>query len=158
MQIYSKVFVLLFFSLNTYSSGPIINVTGTYVIDSTLDGQKISDHSYSAVIIAKVIDSNKIIVNFSINIGPPSYNTGSFFDTLQYKNNVSIYKTDSKIDSTCSITFRFVNGGVYVKEMADNYNWGCGFGHGVVANGYFKKVSIKYTDLFLDPSTGQLIK
>lgn len=46
-----------------------------------------------------------------------------------------------EIDSTCRIQFTFTSKGVTVIEQTADFNFGCGFGHAVVADGFFKKVS-----------------
>jgi hypothetical protein len=111
---------------------------------------------YVGKIQVKRISNNKIVMNFFICKGAPSYILGSFIDTLLFTNNISIYKP-SESDSTCKITFNFDKHGVKVKETTADFNSGCGFGHAVVANGYFKKTSSKQPK-FIDPVTEPEIK
>ena len=91
-------------------------------------------------------------MTFGVNKGAPSYNSGSFIDTLIYKNNMAIY-TDPVIDSSCKITFTFNKSGVLVKEEANDFNSGCGFGHAVVADGFYKIISRK-VPILREPLTG----
>ncbi len=95
-------------------------------------------------------------MTFEVNKGAPSYNSGSFVDTLIYKNNKAIY-TASEFDTTCKITFDFDKNGVSVKEETSDYNSGCGFGHGVVADGFYKRMSGK-TPILTEPLTGEKIE
>ena len=89
-----------------------------------------------------MLKHSAIAVSFYICKGAPSYNSGSFIDTLVYKNNQAIY-TASEYDSTCTVTLIFSSKGTSVKQYQSNINNGYGFGNGVVANGFFKKTSIK---------------
>ena len=54
-------------------------------------------------------------MTFMVSKGAPSYNSGSFVDTLTYKANQVIY-TDPEIDESCKTTFDFSEGGVTVKK------------------------------------------
>lgn len=81
-------------------------------------------------------------MTFGVSKGAPSYNSGSFVDTLDYQNNKAIY-TDPELDTTCKITFEFSTKGVVVKEETADFNSGCGFGHAVVADGFYQKISSK---------------
>ncbi|WP_304344190.1 hypothetical protein [Chryseobacterium koreense] len=95
-------------------------------------------------------------MTFEVNKGAPSYNSGSFVDTLIYKENKAIY-TDVESDSTCRITFDFDKKGITVKEITADYNSGCGFGHAVVADGFYKRISNK-TPILTEPLTGEKLE
>lgn len=49
--------------------------------------------------------------------------------------------------------FYFRKDGILVKEQTADYNFGCGFGHAVVADGFYKKISNKEPTL-REPLTG----
>lgn len=139
----SFVFVMLCLLTTALFGQTKLNPTGTYnyrgkkkVLDGTVFGP------YEGIIQVQQIARNKILMTFFICKGAPSFNSGSFVDTLQLVNNTAIY-TDPESDSSCSITFSFDKKGVTVKEKTADYNAGCGFGHAVVANGRFKKISSK---------------
>jgi len=117
-----------------------INPTGTYKLDSKTTKKGKDVYGYTGEIKVKMLTKNKIVMSFIVCKGAPSYNSGSFLDTLDYKDNRSIY-TDLENDSSCMMTFKFTDKGVIVDEKTDDYNFGCGFGHAVVADGYFKKTS-----------------
>ncbi len=95
-------------------------------------------------------------MTFMICIGAPSYNSGSFVDTLDYYNNSVIY-TAQDIDPSCQIRFDFSEKGIVVKEKTDDFNSGCGFGHAVVADGFFKKIS-NSEPILKEPMTDEEIK
>lgn len=90
-----------------------------------------------------MLTQNSIVIDFSICKGAPSYNLGNFIDTLDYQDNKAIYKGDANTDPSCMITFNFSSNGIQVKEKTDNPIFGCGFGHDVYVNGFFKKISPK---------------
>ena len=93
----------------------------------------------------KLLGDSKIAIAFlftSTSVNVASYNVGSDVDTLLYKNNTVTFRTP-EMDSTCKIIFTFFKRGVKVQHDAANYNWSCGFGQGVIARGFFEKVSSK---------------
>lgn len=112
----------------------LINPTGTYKSD------------YPQEIRVKLLDNSKIAIAFLF--ASPSGNIGSGVDTLLYRNNVAIYRTSD--DTSCKVTFTFWRNAVKVEHKAADYNWSCGFGHGVIAQGVFDKVSAK-TPKIKDP-------
>jgi len=133
-----------------------IDPTGTYQLDSKTTKKDGEIYGYSGQIQVKKISLDKIVMTFGVNKGSPSYNSGSFVDTLNYKNNKSIY-TDLESDSTCKITFDFEKKGVTVKEETADYNFGCGFGHAVFADGFYKRISSK-TPILTEPFTGEKLE
>ena len=140
--------------LTSFTNSSIyIDPTGTYKLNSKTIKKKSGTYGYTGQIQVKKISDDKIVMTFEINKGAPSYNSGSFVDTLIYKNNKAIYR-DLTMDSTCKITFNFDKMGVTVKEVTADYNWGCGFGHAVVADGYFKRISSK-VPVLTEPLTGE---
>jgi hypothetical protein len=135
---------------------PYIDPTGTYDLDSKTTKKGNDTYGYFGQIQIKALSTSKIVMTFFVCKGAPSYNSGSFVDTLDYQDNKAIY-TDPELDKSCAITFDFNEKNVTVKEKTDNYNFGCGFGHAVVADGIFKKTSSK-VPLLKDPGTGQELK
>lgn len=131
----------------------LVDPTGTYVYSGKTTKKGDDIYGYSGQIQVKKITSRKIVMTFEVNKGAPSYNSGSFVDTLSYSNNKAIY-TNPEDDSTCKIIFRFDTKGVTVKEETADYNSGCGFGHAVVADGRFRKISSKRPKL-KEPLTGE---
>jgi hypothetical protein len=136
-------------------TGQIIYVdpTGTYQLENSAKKKNGDIYGYFGQIQVKKISSDKIVITFEVNKGAPSYNSGSIVDTLNYKDNKAIY-TDLETDSTCKITFNFGNKGITVIEETADYNSGCGFGHAVVANGFFKRISNK-VPILTEPLTGR---
>jgi len=135
----------------------ILDPTGTYEYKgktSKIDGQTFGP--YTGTIQVKKITDKRIVITFYICKGEPSYNSGSFVDTLTYINNTAVY-TIPDDDPTCKITFHFDKKSVTVKEETADYNSGCGFGHAVVADGHFRKTSSKQPKL-TEPLTGEEIK
>jgi hypothetical protein len=149
--------IALFLTLSSFSiQTTYIDPTGTYVLDSKTTKKDGEVYGYTGKIQVKKLGSSKIIMTFVVNKGAPSYNSGSFVDTLNYKNNRSIY-TNTEADSTCKITFDFNKRGVDVREETADYNHGCSFGHAVVANGFYKRISSKISVL-RDLLTGEELR
>lgn len=146
------IIVLTSFAVQT----TYIDPTGTYQLESKRIKKKGEIYGYTGQIQVKKISDEKIVMTFKVNKGTPSYNSGSFIDTLSYIDNTSIY-TDPDSDSTCLINFNFDKKGVKVKEETANYNSGCGFGHGVIANGFYKRISGK-VPILTEPLTGEKLK
>jgi hypothetical protein len=133
-----------------------INPTGTYKMVSKVTQKGVDFYGYSGHIQVKVLSETKIVMTFDVNKGAPTYNSGTFVDTLDYIDNKSIFKTPL-IDPSCEISFTFSNKGVTVKEITKNINCGCGFGQGVVADGYYSKTSTE-EPVLKDPATGEDLK
>ncbi len=134
----------------------IINPTGTYILQSETTKVGNEYYGYFGLIQVKNLSNKKIVMIFSINKGAPSYNSGMFVDTLHYQNNLATFTMPS-VDASCSITFNFTAEGVTVKEKTKDFKSGCGFGHAVVADGYFKKVSSD-TPVLRNPATDEVLK
>jgi hypothetical protein len=115
-----------------------IDPTGTYNLENETRQEGEDIYGYFGQIQIKRLTKDTIIMTFLINKGAPSYNSGSFVDTLEYQLNKAIY-TNPELDKSCKITFDFTEDGVTVKEETNDFNFGCGFGYAVVADGFFKK-------------------
>ena len=148
-------FFLLLVSTSIAFGQTTFDPTGTYVYKGRTIKKKGDTYGYLGTIQVQKVARTKIAMTFDICKGAPSYNSGGFFDTLFYINNVSIFTTE--IDSSCKITFNFDKKGIVVKEETADYNWGCGFGHAVIADGYFRKISSKPPKLTM-PGSGEEIK
>jgi len=123
------------------SNTTYINPTGTYKLDSKTIKKNGETYGYFGDMKIKLLENSKIVLSLFVCKGAPSYNLGSFVDTLAYQNNIAIYTPEW--DSTCKITFYFKKKGITVDQYQDNLNFGCGFGHGVFADGFYKKTSSK---------------
>ena len=142
------IFLISIFTVSLTTVGQIkqiirfVNPTGSYKLDGKIRIKDGDTFGCFGDIDVKLIDSSKIAISFFICKGAPSYNLGSFLDTLAYQQNVAIYTTP-EYDSTCRVIFSFREKGVTVEQFQADLNFGCGFGHGVFADGYYKKVSSK---------------
>lgn len=117
-----------------------INPTGIY----TLQGKQKGDETYGYFghVYVQYSAPQKIIVKFYICKGYMSYSSGRFYDTLLYQNNTAVYGPTEN-DTTCKIIFTFYPNRVVVDEQTADFNNGCDFGHGVVANAIFRKKTSK---------------
>ncbi len=153
-----QIFLLLFFVLNGTSFGQSIkassktflNPTGTYAFDGKTKTKDRDIFGYFGEIKVKLIDTNKIAMSFYICKGAPSYNSGSFVDTLLYRENIALYR-DEDLQKACKVTFTFSKKNIKIQETA-NYEYGTCWGHGVIAFGSFKKTSYKIP-IIKDPLT-----
>lgn len=136
----------------TFQTG-YIDPTGKYILNSKKKMENGDIYGYSGQNQVKKITSDKIVMTFEVNKGAPGYNSGSFVGTLIYTGNMAIY-TKPEFNSTCKITFHFIKNGVKVKEETADFNSGCGFGHEVVADGFYKQISSK-TPILTEPLTGE---
>lgn len=134
-----------------------IDPTGTYELNNKTEEKSGEVYGYSGYIQVKKIANDKIVMTFEVNKGAPSYNSGSFVDTLTYKNDIALYTVPDDIDSTCKITFHFEKNGVTVTEETADYNSGCGFGHAVVADGFYNRTTNK-TPILKEPLTGEKLE
>jgi hypothetical protein len=143
-----KLFCILIFFLalltqitlgQTIQPTPYINPAGYYSLDNKTIVKDGDTYGYFGTIKVKQLDSNRIFMEFYVCKGAPSYNSGSFEDTLFYKNGIAVRTTSD--DASCVITFNFnTSDGVTVEEKTKDFNAGCSFGSAVVANGFYKKI------------------
>lgn len=141
MFINKIIFVLIFGTVLSSSERTVeINPTGTYKLDVKTTKKNGETYGYFGTIRVKRINKELIALTLFISKGAPSYNLGSLLDTIPYINNSALY-ANATYDSTCKIQFWFTQKGVTVEQTQANLNYGCGFGHGVFADGYYKKTS-----------------
>jgi hypothetical protein len=119
-----------------------INPTGSYKLDNKTIIKNGDTYGYFGDIDVKLLDSSRIAISFFVCKGAPGYNLGAFVDTVAYKQNMAI-RTTPEDDPTCRITFRFAKKGITVEQYQADLNYGCAFGHGVFADGFYKKISSK---------------
>lgn len=132
------LFVISFIIITSFNVKDIyINPTGIYKLGRIVKNEKRQE--YYGEINVLSIDSTKIVVYLFVCRGYPSFNLGTFVDTLAYKNNKAIHLTP-KDNPTCDVQFYFSKQGVtIVQSIAKDF---CeDFGMGVYADGYFRKTS-----------------
>jgi len=129
----------VFLTAQSPSPAPCFNPTGYYSLDSKTTVKDGDTYGYFGNIKVKEIDSNRIFMEFYICKGAPGYNSGSFEDTLFYKNGIAVHTTPD--DASCVITFNFnTANGVTVEEKTRDLNSGCGFGAAIEANGFYRRI------------------
>ena len=135
------------------SAASISNPTGTYKFEGKTKIRDGETFGYFGEIKVKLIDTSRLAMSFYICKGAPSYNSGSFVDTLDYKQNIAVYKDHDHLQSACTVSFTFSKKKIEIKESA-NYEYGTCWGHGVAAFGSFKKVS-NNIPVITDPITSE---
>ena len=100
------------------------NPTGTYEYDHGNNG--------NGKVKVQKLSSDKIKVSIFVVGGEPSHNMGEFMKELKFKNGVAVYKSGD-----CGLKFVFSSNAVKVIQTG----WNCGFGAGIMADGYYKKTS-----------------
>lgn len=123
----------------------LVDPTGLYKLVAKTKIKNGDTYGYFGDIKVKLLSASSIVINFYVCKGAPSYNSGSFSDTLDFANNEAIFRTSN--DISCSVTFHFTETGVDVLEKTADYNSGCGFGNAVIADGFYKKISAKILEL-----------
>jgi hypothetical protein len=121
---------ILFLSTSFLWKNEDLNPTGTYQYDH-------GDNGDGTVKVQK-ISSDKIKVSIFVVGGPPSHNMGEFMEVIKIKNGIANYKSGD-----CALKFIFNSKAVKVVQTG----WDCGFGNGVAAGGYYKKISSKVPDM-----------
>jgi hypothetical protein len=139
--------IMLFACLGN-RAGVKTDVTGEYFLGDSLDKEGIKPGGVIHVL--QIVD-NQIVLSLDYCKGAPSFNLGSFMDTLQLENNQAIYR--SEYDSTCTIHFTFIPKGLNVNQQSTNWPAFCGFGWGVDATGFYTKTSKIITEV-KDPFEG----
>jgi hypothetical protein len=118
-----------------------INPTGTYDLKSDTKKKDGDIYGYFGTVKVKLLQNSRIAMSFYICKGAPSYNSGSFVDTLNYHDNKVIRIAED--DPSCKLVFTFSKKEITVVQQQKDLNFGCGFGHGVFADGSYKKISSK---------------
>ena len=137
-------FVLLTDSAKAQTNN-FVNPSGLFEYDGKTLKKDGEIYGYFGTIKVLQLDSNKILVSFYVCKGAPSYNSGSFIDTLEFSNNQAIYRGDTTApELTCKLTFHFTPKGINAEVFSENPNWACGFGHAVDAQGFYKRVKRKF--------------
>jgi|SRR6185312_1324699 len=117
----------------------LINPAGYYSLDSKTILKEGETYGYFGTLKIKQVDSARIFVDLYVCKGAPGYSSGTLQDTLHYKNGIAVYTTTD--DNTCVITFNFNTiDGVEVEQKTKDTASGCGFGHGVTASGFYKRI------------------
>ena len=127
----------LIYGTATAQNSSYINPTGTYNYGVINKNEK--KQGYFAEMQVVSLASDKIIVSIVINKGYPSFNNGSFIDTLTYQNNKATYYLYFEAKTECKIDFIFSSKSALVKESNEKDN--CDFGNGVYADFIMKKKS-----------------
>jgi hypothetical protein len=138
---------LILVTVLSYGQNSYVNPTGSYILKGKkLKNDERANHGEVHVIL---IDNNRLAISFYYNKGYPSYNSGSFVDTLDYVDNKAVYTYDEpeRPTSDCKLTFTFHNKKVAIIHEAEDYNYSCGFGMGVVASGIMLKTSAKVPEI-----------
>ena len=121
-----------------------INPAGVYNYDGKTVKKNGETYGYFGTIKVVMLDSTRILMSFYVCKGAPSYNSGSFVDTLGYSNNLAIYHGDRSMPETmCKLTFLFSAKGISAELFSDDLNSSCGFGHAVDAHGFYKRAKGK---------------
>ena len=122
-----------------------VDVTGIYKLDNETAVKNGDTYGYWGTIKVKKISPSKIVLKLFVCKGAPSYNSGVAMDTLIIKDNKAVFTTED--DPSCKLIFTFYRRGIKIEEFTDNINFACGFGHGVVVNGFYKR---KYNSIPTD--------
>lgn len=126
---------------NYSASQYAVQATGTYSFNDDTVRKNDEIYGYYGSIRVKEIAGKRVVVHLFICKGAPSYNSGSFTDTLDLYNNTAVYTTE--YDPSCKMVFRFYKRGIMVEQYAENINFACGFGHAVDAQGFYRRKSAK---------------
>ena len=130
----------IFNASKTSVDSDVIHLQGTYKLNEN-ESIKEEPGAFGEIRV-KQLKNNQVGVAFSFCKGHPSYNLGSFLDTLSLIENKAIYR--SEFDSTCQVESVFLGNLIQVTQTSD---FGCGFGHGVYCDGQYIRTSTAVPDL-----------
>lgn len=133
------VVVVAFHAVKAQTASAPINPAGYYSLNSKTIQKNGDTYGYLGTLKIKQVDSARIWVDLYVCKGAPGYNSGTLQDTLLYKNGIAVHTTTE--DNSCVITFNFnVTDGVEVDQKTRDTVAGCGFGRGVKASGFYKRI------------------
>ena len=114
-----------------------IDPTGTYILKGTVVKNRITGHSGEMRV--KLLDRSKVALCFFISKGYPGYESGSFIDTLLYRDNQALYTPAA--DSDCTIIFCFSHKVAEIRQIYIDPQCSCGFGRDIMISTFFEKSS-----------------
>ena len=130
--------VLVFATAQTQK---FIDPTGSYTLVAPSKNKGGEIYGWFGDIKVKLLDSQRIAMTFFICKGHPSYNSGSFVDTLPYHNNIAVYQDTFDLIKGCRVSFTFTKRRIQLQEEAADYSRGNCWGNGVYAFGPYRKYS-----------------
>jgi hypothetical protein len=113
-----------------------INPTGTYILKGEVKDNKVISHS--GEIRVKLLRPEQLALCFYIDKGYPGYESGSFWDTLDYEDNQAVFRAT---DTGCILRFNFKRNGVELVHIFSQAGSDCGFSPGVLTGAFFTKAS-----------------
>ncbi len=119
-----------------------VNPTGFYSLDSETEKRNGETYGRFGDIKVKLLSKDKVIVNFFVCRGAPSYNMGMLSDTLSLMNNHVTFQ-NKEVENGCTVTFYFYKRGIFVQDVRTDNDPTCYFGHAVYADGFYKRMSSK---------------
>lgn len=137
----SAVIAAIVFAFIKFSTPPIVP-TGFYEMEDSSKNTLSDSSKFKGAILVNQITKGKLAVTFLVNKGAKSDSSRSFMDTLDFKDNMAIYRKNDS-EQSCRITMKFSSKGIQVLEQTGDFGSGCGYGHGMITDGYFKKISTK---------------
>ena len=93
----------------------------------------------SGLLMIKNLRPGVLTFYLDVNRGAPSYNMGSIGGELTFENDIATYTKIREYGGICQLNFEFKNEKIIVEQTEEDF--GCGFGHGVHANGEYVKTS-----------------
>jgi hypothetical protein len=130
-----------FMSLTNAQPALYVSPDGVYSYQGKTMKKNGETYGYFGTIKVVHLNSEKVIVNFYVCKGAPSYNSGSFIDTLSYINNEATFTGDTTDGQPpCRVVFHFSKKGISADMIAADPNFACGFGHAVDAQGFYKRL------------------
>lgn len=138
---------LVLVTVLSYGQTNYVDPTGSY----TLKGKRLKngERANHGEVHVKLIDNSRLAISFYYNKGYPSYNSGSFVDTLDYVDHKAVYTfyEPERPGSDCKLIFTFHRNKLNIKHEAEDYNYSCGFGMGVVVSGTMPKTSTRVPEI-----------
>ena len=91
-----------------------------------------SESSGGAQIIISSENNSSFLFFLSVNRGAPSYNSGSLYGRMNIEDRTAVFEKEN-----CEWTAHFSESSVQISTVSDQYE--CGFGHGVIVDGTYRK-------------------
>lgn len=111
-------------------------------------GKNAEKERVGGIILFAETDST-LLFYIDLNAGAPSYSMGALYGRVKIKDNSGIfYKEINDSDTNCKWLFTFSKNNLILKTLDGEAN--CEFGHGVFADGTFKKANGNHPDSFMN--------
>jgi len=139
--------ILLLLWLLILSINPNAQAQSTSIYAGTYSYGGVAEGDAGGMVIVYPESDSTILFYIDICRGEPSYNLGALYGRITLKGGQGVFYTKYDYSNTgCKWQFSFLNDTLKISTI--DYQYECGFGNGVVADGNYSRKSCVIPDFF----------